>query len=81
MVEPYHDPSNSVENRVEDLLARLTVEDKAGLMFHDIIGWVQGGSSWAPTTTSAGPPPRPPSGTCVSTTSTSRDRWTTYVSW
>jgi beta-glucosidase len=37
VIEPYQDASNSVENRVEDLLGRLTVEDKAGLMFHDII--------------------------------------------
>ena len=37
MVQPYQDSSNSVENRVEDLLARLSVQDKAGLMFHDII--------------------------------------------
>jgi beta-glucosidase len=43
VVEPYQDPSNSVENRVEDLLARLTVEDKAGLMFHDIITMGPGG--------------------------------------
>ena len=45
MVQPYQDPSNSVENRVEDLLARLTVQDKAGLMFHDIIMMGQAGSS------------------------------------
>src|SRR5687768_18383517 len=32
VIEPYQDRSSSVENRVEDLLARLTVEDKAGLM-------------------------------------------------
>jgi hypothetical protein len=37
VVQPHQDSSNSVENRVEDLLARLTVRDKAGLMFHDII--------------------------------------------
>src|SRR5215211_8272610 len=43
VVEPYQDPSNSVENRVEDLLARLTVEDKAGLMFHDIVAMEPGG--------------------------------------
>jgi len=36
VVQPYQDSSNSVENRVEDLLARLSVQDKAGLMFHDI---------------------------------------------
>jgi beta-glucosidase len=40
---PYQDPSNSVENRIADLLARLTVEDKAGLMFHDIITMGPGG--------------------------------------
>jgi beta-glucosidase len=43
VVEPYQDRSNSVENRVEDLLARLTLQDKAGLMFHDIIAMMSGG--------------------------------------
>ena len=43
VVEPYQDRSNSVENRGEDLLARLTLEDKAGLMFHDIIAMLPGG--------------------------------------
>jgi beta-glucosidase len=35
--EPYRNASNSVAYRVEDLLGRLSVEDKAGLMFHDIV--------------------------------------------
>jgi beta-glucosidase len=43
VVEPYRNPDNTVENRVEDLLARLTVEDKAGLMFHDIVAMGRGG--------------------------------------
>lgn len=33
---PYRDPQLTVEQRVEDLLGRLTLEDKAGLMFHDM---------------------------------------------
>jgi beta-glucosidase len=32
-----------VENRLEDLLARLTLEDKAGPMFHDIVAMLPGG--------------------------------------
>jgi beta-glucosidase len=34
MSEPYRDPSRAVEERVEDLLGRMTLEEKAGLMFH-----------------------------------------------
>jgi beta-glucosidase len=44
VVEPYQDRSNSVEARVEDLLGRLTLADKAGLMFHDIVAMGPGGS-------------------------------------
>lgn len=33
---PYRDPALSVEQRVADLVSRMTLEDKAGLMFHDI---------------------------------------------
>lgn len=37
MEKPYHDRSNSVDHRVDDLIGRLTLQDKAGLMFHDIV--------------------------------------------
>jgi beta-glucosidase len=43
VMEFYRDPSRSVPDRVEDLLARLTVQDKAGLMFHDIVAMGPGG--------------------------------------
>ncbi len=35
---PYRDGSLPVGRRVEDLLGRMTLEDKAGLMFHSIAG-------------------------------------------
>ena len=43
MNKPYQDPSDTVEHRVEDLLGRLSLEDKAGLMFHDIVAIGHGG--------------------------------------
>jgi len=36
-MDPYEDPRLDVEARVEDLLSRLTLEEKAGLMFHTVI--------------------------------------------
>jgi beta-glucosidase len=36
-MEPYEDPSLPVEERVADLLARMTLEEKAGLLFHNMI--------------------------------------------
>ena len=34
----YEDPRQPVEARVEDLLAQMTLAEKAGLMFHTIVG-------------------------------------------
>jgi len=35
-IDPYEDPSRPIAERVEDLLAQMTLEEKAGLMFHAI---------------------------------------------
>ena len=37
-LDPYEDPRRPVEERVEDLLAQMTLAEKAGLMFHPPIG-------------------------------------------
>ena len=36
-LDPYEDPSQPVEQRVTDLLGRLSLEEKVGLMFHTVI--------------------------------------------
>lgn len=37
-LDPYEDSRRLVEERVEDLLSQMTLEEKAGLMFHTMIG-------------------------------------------
>ncbi len=37
-LDPYEDPRLPIEERVEDLLGQLTLEEKAGLLFHQMIG-------------------------------------------
>src|SRR5919202_4349088 len=37
-LDPYEDPRRPVAERVEDLLGQMTLEEKAGLMFHTIAG-------------------------------------------
>ncbi len=37
VMDPYEDPRRPVEERVEDLLGRLSLEEKVGLMFHTVI--------------------------------------------
>ena len=37
-LDPYEDPRVPIDERVEDLLGQMTLEEKAGLMFHMIAG-------------------------------------------
>ena len=37
-LDPYEDARRPIEERVEDLLSQMTLEEKAGLMFHTMIG-------------------------------------------
>ncbi|MGW1783658.1 glycoside hydrolase family 3 protein [Streptomyces sp. NPDC002143] len=37
-MHPYQDPSRAVTERVADLLSRMTLEEKAGVLFHTAIG-------------------------------------------
>lgn len=52
-LDPYEDSRRPIEERVEDLLAQMTLEEKAGLMFHTMIGVNPDGSLEPP----AGPFP------------------------
>lgn len=43
-LDPYEDSRLPIEERVEDLLSQMTLEEKAGLMFHTMIGMGKDGS-------------------------------------
>jgi beta-glucosidase len=57
-LDPYEDPSRPIAERVEDLLSQMTLEEKAGLMFHTILGanpdgsLVEGATMFGPMSTS-----------------------------
>ena len=57
-MDPYEDPRRPLEERVSDLLSQMTLEEKAGLMFHTIMpvgqdgSLVEGQSMFGPFTTS-----------------------------
>jgi beta-glucosidase len=43
-LDPYEDSRRPVDERVEDLLSQMTLEEKAGMMFHTMIGMNKDGS-------------------------------------
>ena len=48
-LDPYEDPNQPIETRVEDLLSQMTLEEKAGQMFFSMIRmepWWKGWELW-----------------------------------
>ena len=43
-LDPYEDPRRPVEERVEDLLGQMTLEEKAGMMFQSMVGMNKDGT-------------------------------------
>src|SRR5215212_6415626 len=43
-LDPYEDPRRPIDERVENLLSQMTLEEKAGLMFHMVAGVNKDGS-------------------------------------
>ncbi len=43
-LDPYEDPRRSIEERVEDLLKQMTLEEKAGMLFQTMIGMNKDGT-------------------------------------
>jgi beta-glucosidase len=43
-LDPYEDSRRPIDERVEDLLSQMTLEEKAGMMFHTMIGMNEDGS-------------------------------------
>jgi len=43
-LDPYEDSRRPLDERVEDLLSQMTLEEKAGMMFHTMIGMNEDGS-------------------------------------
>lgn len=56
-IDIYEDPTRPINERVEDLLSQMTLEEKAGLMFHNILpvgmdgNLVEGNTMFGPTST------------------------------
>jgi beta-glucosidase len=45
-LDPYEDPRRPIDERVEDLLSQMTIEEKAMMMFHNIIMVYMDGTLW-----------------------------------
>ena len=43
-LDPYEDPRRPIQERIADLLSQMNLEEKAGMMFHAMIGMNQDGS-------------------------------------